>query len=192
MIEPTENKLKEDVRASNAPVPQPVPRAYPIESLQPGEPTREVAVPYGLQALHQNSVVDFSYPGGQGYARDRRHVAGFLTHGFSKVPVPDDEWAVQTLDLLSLLCHPEPVAYVSAALPRMDELREAPTRPLDAFEAGGLKELMDGEYMVVGEAGDKLRMLGSIRAVELCTKCHGAERGDLLGAFSYTLGRKGS
>jgi hypothetical protein len=189
-IEPTASKLKDGVRANNDPVPQPLPRAFPIESLQPGEPTRQVAVPYSAQALHQESIVDFSNLAGRGYTQDRGHVAGFQPHAFSKVPASDDEWVVQTIDLVSLLCHAEPVAYVSDNLPRMDELREASTRPLDAFETGGLKQLVDGDYLVVGEAADKLRMLGSVRAVEQCEKCHGAERGDLLGAFSYTLRRK--
>jgi hypothetical protein len=190
MIVPTESTLKWGVRELDAPVPQPAPRISPPESVQPGEPTLTIAVPDSLQVVHQMGVVDFSYSSGQGYARDRRHVAGFLPHGFSKVPAPSDEWTIQTIDLVSLLCHSEPVAYVSDNLPRMDELKEAPTRALDAFETGGLKQLMDGEYLVVGEAGEKLRMLGSIRAVEQCVKCHGAERGDLLGAFSYTLRRK--
>jgi hypothetical protein len=30
-------------------------------------------------------------------------------------------------------------------------------------------------------------MLGAIRATKTCQKCHDAEIGDLLGAFSYTL-----
>jgi hypothetical protein len=191
MFVPTESAMKWGVREKDTPVPQPVPRAAPPESIQAGEPTRAIAVPDGLQVIHQIGVVDFSYPSGRGYTRDRRHVAGFLPHGFSKPPAWGDNWAVDTIDLVSLLCHAEPVAYVSDNLPRMDELKDAPTRPLDAFEAGGLKQLVDGEYLVVGEAADKLRMLGSVRAVEQCEKCHGAERGDLLGAFSYTLRRKG-
>jgi hypothetical protein len=73
----------------------------------------------------------------------------------------------------------------------MDELREAPTRELDAFEAVALGRLRAGEYLLVAEVGDRMRMLGVVRAVEQCVKCHGAERGDLLGAFSYTLRRKG-
>jgi hypothetical protein len=30
-------------------------------------------------------------------------------------------------------------------------------------------------------------MLGPIRATKQCTQCHGCERGELLGAFSYIL-----
>ena len=35
--------------------------------------------------------------------------------------------------------------------------------------------------------GPTLRMLGAIRAANQCVACHAAERGQLLGAFSYTL-----
>ncbi len=30
-------------------------------------------------------------------------------------------------------------------------------------------------------------MLGAVRSAKQCVKCHGGSRGDLLGAFSYTL-----
>ena len=30
-------------------------------------------------------------------------------------------------------------------------------------------------------------MLGAIRSAKQCVQCHGGQRGDLLGAFSYTL-----
>ena len=85
------------------------------------------------------------------------------------------------------MLHEKPVAYVSANLPRMDELKKAPTRPLDRFESGGLEKLRGGEDLVTAEAGANLRMLGAIRSARQCVDCHGGRRGDLLGAFSYTL-----
>jgi hypothetical protein len=103
--------------------------------------------------------------------------------------VADDCWAVETVDLVSLLCHTEPVAYVSADLPRMEELKGASTRPLDAFEASALTELRAGDLLVVSEGKGQMRLLGAIRAIRQCVECHGCERGDLLGAFSYTLRR---
>jgi hypothetical protein len=136
-------------------------------------------------------VADFSYPAGSGYAEDRRHVADFRPHEFSEVPKADERWAVETVDLVSLLCHAEPVAYVSADLPRMEELKVAPTRTLDAFESSGLARLRAGEFLVVGGGNGQLRILGAIRAVRQCVACHGCERGDLLGAFAYTLRRTG-
>ena len=63
------------------------------------------------------------------------------------------------------------------------------TRPLDGFEASSLEKLRRGEYLLVAEAPEGVRMLGAIRSVKQCTNCHGGERGDLLGAFSYTLRR---
>jgi hypothetical protein len=71
----------------------------------------------------------------------------------------------------------------------MEELKGAPTRPLDAFESSGLTRLRRGDFLVVGEGKGHLRLLGVIRAVRQCVTCHGCERGDLLGAFSYTLRR---
>ncbi len=50
-----------------------------------------------------------------------------------------------------------------------------------------LEKLRGGEDLVVAEAGVNLRMLGAIRSARLCVDCHGGKRGDLFGAFSYSL-----
>jgi len=72
-------------------------------------------------------------------------------------------------------------------LPRMDELTDAPTRPLDGFETAALQQLQAGTEIVVEEDAGELRMLGSLRAAKQCTECHAVSRGDLLGAFTYRL-----
>jgi hypothetical protein len=151
------------------------------------QPFKQIEQDLNLEKLHQAGVLDFIHPAGLGFFKDRRHVAGFEPHHFSKQPPPAYAWELQTLDLIGLAKHEEPVAYVSDNLPRMDELRHAPTRPLDAFEQAGLEALRKGEDLFVVDIAAGRRMLGSIRCVEQCARCHGAERGDLLGAFSYTL-----
>jgi hypothetical protein len=175
------------VSPRNSPVPQPVPRSQPAESAAPAQPRESTADEKGLKTMHVNSVVDFANPTGFGLITDRRHVAGFDSHAFSRLPEPSAPWHVETVDLVGLLLHAEPVAYVSADLPRMDELRKAPTRPLDAFEVAGLERLQAGDDLVLAEVDSRQRMLGSLRSARQCVQCHGGERGDLLGAFSYTL-----
>jgi hypothetical protein len=182
---PTEAYLAAGLR--NEPVPaQPGPRPGPAQS--PGEwrgvPTGDA--PFLLTKLHVKGVSDFVNSLGFGTIKDRRHVAGFESHRFSVVP-EDKRWRVQTLDLVGLLLHDEPRVYVSESLPRMDELRGAPTRPLDPFETQGLKALLAGDDFVIVRDGDVVRMLGSLRSTRQCVACHGGERGDLLGAFSYAL-----
>ena len=79
----------------------------------------------------------------------------------------------------------------SDMLPRMDLLRKAELRPLDTFEASGVVRLRQGQTLVVSEEGlFRLRLLGAIRATAGCVDCHGCERGELLGAFSYVLRRQ--
>jgi hypothetical protein len=141
-----------------------------------------------LLTLHNKGTFDFVNLKGFGFVKDRRHVAGFISHGFSDVPSPTLRWHVERLDLIGVLLHPEPVAYVSDKLPAMDELRGAPTRKLDAFEVTGLDALRTGQTLYLSRAGDRPRMLGAVRNVRQCVGCHGGERGDLLGAFSYALG----
>jgi hypothetical protein len=139
-----------------------------------------------LSQLHFDGLMDFVNVAGFGYFKDRQQVAGFRSHGFSQMPnVP--ELRVERLELLSLLKHDGPVVYVSKDLPRMKELKNAPTRGLSDFELKGLAAIENGEDLFVREVPHGLLMLGAMRSVEQCVKCHGGESGDLLGAFSYSL-----
>jgi hypothetical protein len=154
-----------------------------------------VPIQIALQEMHQKSVIDFANPQGFGYVRDRDHVAGFQSHRFSAMPKLDSagpesrRWRIDRLELASLLTHEEPVVYISEHLPRMDELREAPTRPLTSFEKIALETLRQGENLKLEAGPDRILMLGSIRALKQCMPCHSAKRWALLGAFSYVLRR---
>ncbi len=140
--------------------------------------------------LHSKSVLDFSNPAGFGYIRDRDHVAGFQAHQFSKMPdrsisQADQHWTLKRVELVSLLTHDKPGVYVTNNLPRMDLLRDVPVRPLDEFEQTSLPQLGLGEDVIALQTSNRLRVLGAIRAGKQCLSCHDAQRGALLGAFSY-------
>jgi len=208
MIRPTARSLTVNLRREPVPL-QPGSRIS--SDWSPGELVPPPAADEAFLAwMFEGSVEDFVFSRGWGYLKDRRHVAGFLSHRFSQVPVPTDgwkvrnhtpqfsevptpsvRWKVRTLDLVGLLLHDAAVVYVSDHLPRMDELRSAPTRPLDKFESLGLATLRHGEDLLVTRDGDGIRMLGGLYSTKHCVACHGGERGDLLGAFSYTLQRDG-
>lgn len=173
------------------PVPQPADELdYPaLQQDQPGD--GKAAPAEKLRTLHEKGLLDFAGPLGFGYVRDRGHVAGFQSHQFREVPsVAAQRWRLRRLELVSLLKFPTPAVYLSENLPRMDELREAPTRPLDPFERWALLALRRGEDLVVRQEGGRLRVLGSIRAAKQCLDCHEVERATLLGAFSYKLRRE--
>lgn len=152
--------------------------------------------PQTLREMHESGVIDFVNPRGFGAVVSRERVRGFQSHGFRSPPaIPTDgehasRWRVARLELVSLLKHETPVAYVSENLPRMQELAEAPTRVLDPFEMTALDQLRSGEGLAVEREADELRMLGSLRAGAQCVKCHTVKRGDLLGAFTYRLRRE--
>jgi hypothetical protein len=120
-------------------------------------------------------------------------VAGFIAHAFHHPPLASLEdpqkWTIDRLELVSLLHFDEPRVYLLDHLPRMDQLSSetVPTRPLDEFESTALVQLRTDEDLVVTHVGPAYRMLGSLRAAKQCQQCHTAERGDLLGAFSYAL-----
>jgi hypothetical protein len=150
--------------------------------------------PDTLWQTHFDSLLDFVNAEGFGYIKDCRHVAGFQSHQFRSVPRvaggdAKQAWSVRRVELVSLLKNPRPAVYVSEHLPRMAELRDAPTRPLDGFEAAMLPALQQGEDLKLDYGPETIRMLGAIRAGEQCLKCHDGQRGDLLGAFSYRLKR---
>jgi hypothetical protein len=146
-----------------------------------------------LWILHEHGAVDFTNPVGFGYIRDREHVAGFVPHRMRERPDAGStnvaRWSVEGVQLVSLLKFAAPRVYVSNELPAMDRVQESNTRSLDAFEEANLGSLCQGEDIAVERNGDAIRLLGSLRATKQCLKCHDAERGDLLGAFSYHLRR---
>jgi hypothetical protein len=185
MIRITPDLLKRRLRYE-PPIPQPgtpSPSPWLMDSLT----DNSAKDAYDLLSRHQGSVLDFVNADNFGYIKDRRHVAGFQEHQISQTPIPYKAWTLQTLDLIGIALHEEPVVYVSQYLPRMDELRAAPTRSLDDFEAAGLTALEKGDELFVRDRGEERRMIGAIRAAHQCLACHGCERGDLLGAFSYRL-----
>ncbi len=184
--------LKQGLR-TEPPPPQPAPRStdsWSASALLDRADAKEAEMDQKLLQMHFLGVVDFVNPNGFGFVKDRQHVSGFQSHQFSRLPDPGTAWRLKTLDLVGLVVHEEPVAYVSATLPRMDRLRKTPTRPLDAFEVAGLAALRKGQDLFVRDtANGHRRMLGAVRSGKQCLSCHGGERGELLGAFSYTLAR---
>lgn len=180
----TETRLKLGTRPETV-IHQP---GYPerlTSSIKSTEPAKNINRDL-FESFHFKGLFDFIHPDGFGYVKDRQHVAGFQEHAFSEVPAAPGKWKVVFVELIGLM-RAEPVVYVSDNLPAMNELRKAPTRPPDAFEQAGLKSLQDGEDLYIGDSKMPLRMIGSIRATKQCLSCHEVKRGDLLGAFSYTL-----
>ncbi len=189
MMSPSEGSLASGLRREPVPL-QPAPRTPQVWSPGDGEQT-PAGVEAPLGAILEASILDFVNPRGFGYTKDRRHVAGFETHRFSQVPAPAERWKVQTLELVSLLRHDEPAVYVSDHLPKMEPHRDVPTRPLDRFERFGLGSLRQGDDLFVAPETDGVRMIGAVRSTGQCMVCHDCRRGDLLGAFTYTLKRDG-
>jgi hypothetical protein len=173
------------------PIPEAVPSGFsrPVSEEDRILSSTPLSSPEEQRSFHAKNTQDFL--DGFGYARDRTYVVGFVDHRLTKVPIYPfgamGIWRIDALDLISILKHKEPVAYVSKHLPRMDELREAPTRPLDEFEAERLPKLQAGGELSAAQGPRRIRMLGAIRAQEVCLNCHTANKDDLLGAFSYDL-----
>jgi hypothetical protein len=147
-----------------------------------------------LLSMHDSGLEDAFASERLGYVKDRDHVAGFVSHQFTKMPQlgePNDNlpvsWKIVRLELVSMLKHDVPVAYVSKNLPQMDELQDAPTRPLDLFEQHAVSRLRTDEDVMIEDAEDRIRMVGSLRAGKACLGCHSVRRGDLLGALTYEL-----
>ena len=150
-----------------------------------------------IESLHTVSRLDFLDPDAFGFTIEGpSRITGFIEHGFHYPPAAiinsPPIWRIMRLELVSLLKFDEPRVYVLDHLPRMDQLSSdnAPTRPLDAFESEALAKLWHNEDVVVKNEGDDYRMLGSLRAAKQCLDCHSVQRGELLGAFSYSLRRE--
>lgn len=156
----------------------------PQEGGAPDEPRHD------LLGRHITLLMEGFLPKGSfGLFRSRDAVAGFQPHQFNEAPRWEGDWQIQNIELVSLLLHDVPVVYVSDSLPRMADVGKVPTRPTDFFESKGLAKLKEGEELFAKRKGDEMRLLGAIRAAKQCADCHAAQRGDLLGAFSYSLVR---
>ena len=173
------------------PIPQPGKRQSPSilefqdQKLLPAEKINQK----DFLSLHRSSLVDFANPLWFGYVKDRQHVAGFRPHKMSKVPELESRWKLVTVDLVGFVVHKKPTVYLSDNLPRMEDLDSIPTRGLDDFETKGLKALQKGETLFVETGTNGVRALGAIRSLKQCVDCHGGQRGDLLGAFSYVFAK---
>lgn len=108
---------------------------------------------------------------------------------FTQAP-RDAIWLLTELRLVSLLMHAEPAVYDSNDLPNMANLDSTNTVPLDDFESRSLEKLYAGDHIQIEPHLNEIRMLGAIRCSKTCLDCHDAKRGELLGAFTYTLTRK--
>jgi hypothetical protein len=151
---------------------------------------------YTVEDLHKVSRKDFLSPIFWGAVIEPPlKVSGFVEHGFHVPPTATlkdvSTWTIERLELVSLLRFGEPRVYVLDHLPRMDQLSSdnVPTRSLDSFESKSLAQLWADEDVVVSHERNEYRMLGSLRAARQCLECHSVQRGELLGAFSYSLRR---
>lgn len=163
-----------------------------VQPLERSLPARDLGY---MLSVHFHNVANFvplnSLGGVDGKLRSR----GFDAHAFHLSPEDSErrshEWRLARLELVSLLKHHPASVYVSDHLPAMDELRDAPTRPLSPFEADAIGKLVKGEDLVTefSPEGD-LTMVGSIRAISHCRDCHQVPTGALLGALSYKLQRR--
>lgn len=145
---------------------------------------------------HHQNMLDFLHPETFGALLGPKSAAGFVPHAFhfpQRSPTHLDEqvWKLDSLQLVSLLKFNQPKVYVLDHLPRMDQLsaEDIQTRSLDEFETTALAELQTKSDLVVDASKEVARMLGSLRANTTCLDCHSVERGELLGAFTYTFNR---
>jgi hypothetical protein len=125
-------------------------------------------------------------------AKDSKNVHYSLsgTLGFLSFPTNanKEQWKVRQLQLIGLVMQKEPVVYLTDQVPKMTDVKEVPTRELDAFESAALDAIRGGESLKIEKHDNQLRMVGPIYAGQRCVKCH-EEKGKLLGAFTYRLER---
>ena len=82
----------------------------------------------------------------------------------------------------------KPFAYTTPHLDAMKEtIKKAEHRPLKEVEARALAQLREGRQSVLAGDNDRPTLVGAVRAIADCLKCHDAKEGELLGAFSYPL-----
>ena len=178
----------------------------PATTAERGEAPERLPSLAMLREFHGNSRWNFLTVAAWGVVKGNKQAAGFEGHAFRDLPTlveprassddprppepdPKHPWQLTRLELISLLTHDKPQVYVSNRLPRMAELARAKVRELSDFEQQGLTTLQKGGELAADATLNRIYMLGAVRASKQCLECHDAQRGELLGAFSYELRR---
>ncbi|SRR5258705_2865923 len=142
--------------------------------------------------MHAVYVEKFIQSSGFGIGRmtqDLRHFSELVLNGQPHV--------VERVELIDLMKHREPTAYVISSVPPQKAFftnymaRYIKTRALTAFETNALVELRKGRNEVVGMENGAPAILGAVRTRRECLKCHDGESDTLLGAFSYLMALSG-
>ena len=157
-----------------------------------------------LDVFNKQAAKRFAEEPALGYVKNVDEVAGFDEHRFrqqkgwggsifdiyaARPSNREVDWIVNEVQLIGLLMHDEPVAYVSENLPDMEELSSATvqTRGLTPFELEALEKFKGGDDTHVNATLNRVEMVGALRASNACVQCHAVENGTLLGAFSYEV-----
>src|SRR5262249_17506858 len=116
--------------------PQKVVKEWKVPWWSPGELTEEKTVDgeMDLSVIHNESLSDFA----DDHAGDATKAPTNIGHAAQK----QKTWELKSLDLVGLMKHPQPLAYISEKIDvDMDKLKALPTRSLDYFELAGVEEL---------------------------------------------------
>jgi hypothetical protein len=182
------------------------PLAIPATASERGEEPGRLPSLSMLREFHGTNRWNFLSVTAWGAVQGKQQAAGFEGHAFRHLPIlvepresnddprppdpdPKHPWHVTRLELVGLFVHDKPQVYMSHRLPKMTELARSKVRDLNEFEVQALKTLHGGDELVASATLNRIQMLGAVRASKQCLECHEAQRGDLLGAFSYELRR---
>jgi hypothetical protein len=123
------------------------------------------------------------------------------------VSIHGEKYRVKEMQLLGILKHDPPVAYLigerflmsphqfgEGFMPKPTEeaFKDHPSRPLTPTEQKAISAMKSDsrkDIVPLESTSNSTRIVGSIRAMTSCLECHDVQKDDLLGAFSYTLER---
>ena len=101
------------------------------------------------------------------------------------------EWKIARMQLISLMKHTASGSVSNHRKLTSSETYESSPETMNAFEqrAAAQLESNPAEKVVTTSADGEIQLVGPLRAVGHCTKCHQVADGTLLGVFSYRLTR---
>lgn len=142
-----------------------------------------------VEQMHSAYVEKFIQSSGFGVSRMTQDL-----RNYSELVLNGQHHVVEKVELIGLVKHPAPTAYLTFSTPPQKRLLTneqvtafIKTRALTTFETNALVELRNGRNEIVGAANGAPAILGGVRARKDCLKCHDGKAGNLLGALSYTM-----
>ena len=179
---PTERNLKPREDDEHF-VPQPSSPGHPSSLFDGSTPLKLLPAEKQMLEMNSDSVINFAYPQGFGFLAGPRQAAGFRSHRFRELPRP----AIQRIELIGFAPSRDTGGVHHGESANDGRSRESPHAAARHLRNGSPCQTAEGRGRDRRRGGGGIADGRRDPLAKQCATCHDGNRGELLGAFTYTL-----